>query len=135
VSEAEGSWVEWAPEMVTRNVAPVPEGTPGAHRWWALTAVECGNFVVYMDGFIVTLALPTMARQFAVPLSVLKWKMLEPAIDLARGLGMRPLLTYCHAGLADASDRLGSPERAAEAREAAQQIREEIRMISTDRPL
>jgi EmrB/QacA subfamily drug resistance transporter len=38
-----------------------------------LTAVECGNFVVYMDGFIVTLALPMMARQFAVPLSVLKW--------------------------------------------------------------
>jgi EmrB/QacA subfamily drug resistance transporter len=59
--------------MVARNVPPVPEATPGAHRWWALTAVECGNFVVYMDGFIVTLALPTMARQFAVPLSVLKW--------------------------------------------------------------
>ena len=38
-----------------------------------MTAVECGNFVVYMDAFIVTLALPTMARQFAVPLSVLKW--------------------------------------------------------------
>jgi hypothetical protein len=29
----------------------------------ALTAVECGNFVVYMDGFIVTLALPTMAEK------------------------------------------------------------------------
>jgi EmrB/QacA subfamily drug resistance transporter len=43
------------------------------HRWWALAAVECGNFVVYMDGFIVTLALPTMARRFGVDLSVLKW--------------------------------------------------------------
>ena len=73
MSEAEGSWVEWAPEMVARNLPPVPEAAPGAHRWWALTAVECGNFVVFMDGFIVTLALPTMARQFAVPLSVLKW--------------------------------------------------------------
>jgi len=31
-----------------------------------LAAVECGNFVVYMDGFIVTLALPAMARQFGV---------------------------------------------------------------------
>ena len=40
--------------MVARNVPPVPEATLGAHRWWALTAVECGNFVVYMDGFIVT---------------------------------------------------------------------------------
>jgi len=43
------------------------------HRWWALAAVECGNFVVYMDGFIVTLALPAMARHFGVGLSVLKW--------------------------------------------------------------
>lgn len=59
--------------MSPRNVPPLPEVTPGAHRWWALAAVECGNFVVYMDGFIVTLALPTMARHFAVPLSVLKW--------------------------------------------------------------
>lgn len=42
-------------------------------RWWTLTAVECGNFVVYMDGFIVTLALPAMARQFGVGLPVLKW--------------------------------------------------------------
>jgi EmrB/QacA subfamily drug resistance transporter len=60
--------------MLTRNVQPFPEVTQGtAHRWWALAAVECGNFVVYMDGFIVTLALPTMARHFGVPLSVLKW--------------------------------------------------------------
>ena len=36
---------------------------PG-YRWWVLAAVECANFVVYMDGFIVTLALPAMARQF-----------------------------------------------------------------------
>ena len=44
-----------------------------AYRWWALAAVECGNFVVYMDGFMVTLALPTMARLFGGNLSVLKW--------------------------------------------------------------
>lgn len=42
-------------------------------RWWTLAAVECGNFVVYMDGFIVTLAMPAMARQFGVGLPVLKW--------------------------------------------------------------
>ncbi|MBM5823561.1 MAG: MFS transporter [Cyanobacteria bacterium K_Offshore_surface_m2_011] len=42
-------------------------------RWWTLAAVECGNFVVYMDGFIVTLALPAMARQFGVGLPILKW--------------------------------------------------------------
>jgi transcriptional regulator with AAA-type ATPase domain/tetratricopeptide (TPR) repeat protein len=59
-------------------------------------------------------------------------KMFEPAIDQARSLGMRPLLAYCHAALADASDRLGSQERAAEARGAAQQIQKEIGMITTD---
>lgn len=45
----------------------------GQDRWWTLAAVECGNFVVYMDGFIVTLALPAMARHFGVGLPVLKW--------------------------------------------------------------
>lgn len=44
-----------------------------AQRWWVLAAVECGNFVVYMDGFIVTQALPAMAREFGVGLSTLKW--------------------------------------------------------------
>ncbi|MCE9547715.1 MAG: MFS transporter [Planctomycetia bacterium] len=42
-------------------------------RWWVLTAVECGNFVVYMDGFIVTLALPSMARHFGVGIHEIKW--------------------------------------------------------------
>lgn len=52
-----------------------PGDAPPANpdRWWTLAAVECGNFVVYMDGFIVTLALPAMARQFGVGLPVLKW--------------------------------------------------------------
>jgi EmrB/QacA subfamily drug resistance transporter len=52
-----------------------PGAAPPANpeRWWTLAAVECGNFVVYMDGFIVTLALPAMARQFGVGLPVLKW--------------------------------------------------------------
>ena len=60
--------------MHTRNLQPCRAVTPGAaHRWWALAAVECGNFVVYMDGFMVTLALPTMGRHFSVPLSALKW--------------------------------------------------------------
>src|SRR5215469_5095762 len=55
---------------------PVPRG-PGARnpasRWWVLAAVECGNFVVYMDGFIVTLALPAMARHFGVGIHEIKW--------------------------------------------------------------
>ncbi|MBX9624694.1 MAG: MFS transporter, partial [Gemmataceae bacterium] len=60
--------------MPTPVAHPPPAGSPGAaHRWWALAAVECGNFVVYMDGFVVALALPAMARQFAAGLHVLKW--------------------------------------------------------------
>jgi hypothetical protein len=51
---------------------------------------------------------------------------------LAGALGMRPLLAYCHAGLADACDVLGRPERAADARARAQRIREEIGMISPE---
>ena len=55
--------------------APSPHGCPAAHpdRWWILAAVECGNFVVYMDGFIVTLALPAMAREFGLGMPALKW--------------------------------------------------------------
>jgi len=60
-------------------------------------------------------------------------EMFERAIDLARSLGMRPLLVYCHSGLADALDTFGTPGRAAEARELAQQIRDEIGMISEAR--
>lgn len=60
--------------MAIRNLGWFREMTQGpSHRWWALTAVECGNFVVYMDGFIVTLALPAMNRDFGVGLAVLKW--------------------------------------------------------------
>src|SRR5262245_12559681 len=60
--------------MPDRNVAALRPTTQGdTHRWLILAAVECGNFVVYMDAFIVTLALPTMARQFGADLSVLKW--------------------------------------------------------------
>jgi tetratricopeptide (TPR) repeat protein len=54
------------------------------------------------------------------------------AIHSARTLGMRPLLAQCHAGLADAYGRMGQPERAAEERALAQNIREEIGMTSAD---
>lgn len=55
-------------------------------RWWVLGAVECGNFVVYMDAFIVTLALPAMASQFGVGLHEVKWVMLSYMIALTASL-------------------------------------------------
>ena len=60
--------------MPTRDVQPFREVAQGtARRFWALAAVECGNFVVYLDGFIITLSLPTIARDLGVALPVLKW--------------------------------------------------------------
>lgn len=57
------------------NDVSAPKGVPAppVSRWWALTAIECGHFVVYMDAFIVTLALPAMARQFGVGMHEIKW--------------------------------------------------------------
>jgi len=84
-----------------------------SHRWWALVAVEFGNFVVYMDGFIVTLALPAMARQFGVGLSTLKWVIvaymlsvtitLLPAGRMADLWGRRRIVAVGMGGLAISS--------------------------------
>ena len=61
--------------MTTTGLGPRLREAPQepSHRWWVLAAVECGNFVVYMDAFIVTLALPAMAREFGVGIHEIKW--------------------------------------------------------------
>src|SRR5690349_394824 len=60
--------------MTTEAAPEHHEATDGwVNRWWVLAAVECGNFVVYMDAFIVTLALPAMARDFGVGIHEIKW--------------------------------------------------------------
>jgi tetratricopeptide (TPR) repeat protein len=51
-----------------------------------------------------------------------------PAIDLARTLGMRPLLAHCHAAQARAYAHLGRGDRASEERAQTETIREEIGM-------
>src|SRR5262249_39700448 len=62
------------PAMTSGLATRLREATQGpAHRWWVLAAVECGNFVVYVDGFLVTLALPAMARHFGVGIHEIKW--------------------------------------------------------------
>lgn len=66
---------------------PLLEAAHGpSRRWWVLGAVECGNFVVYMDAFIVTLALPAMGAQFGVGLHEVKWVMLSYMIALTASL-------------------------------------------------
>ena len=52
---------------------PELQGTGRYHPWYVLAAVETGNFVVYLDGFIVNLALPWMMREFEIPIATVKW--------------------------------------------------------------
>jgi len=52
------------------------------HRWHVLSAVEVGNFVVYMDTFIVNLALPWMMSEFGVPITTIKWVVVAYLLSL-----------------------------------------------------
>lgn len=52
------------------------------HPWHVLAAVEIGNFVVYMDGFIVNLALPWMMREFGIPVTTVKWVVVAYLLSL-----------------------------------------------------
>src|SRR5262249_10875152 len=73
--------------MIPRPATDIPEAAKRpAHPWWILAAVECGNFAVYMDGFIVTLALPTMSRHFGVDIHEIKWVMIAYLATLTIGL-------------------------------------------------
>ena len=49
-----------------------------------------------------------------------------PAIDLARALGMRPLLAHCHTAKARLYDHLGRGDRASAESGLADTIRDEI---------
>lgn len=56
---------------------------PGTyHPWNVLAAVEIGNFVVYMDGFIVNLALPWMMLEFGIPVTTVKWVVVAYLLSL-----------------------------------------------------
>lgn len=72
------------PFKIIQRLGAITQGSN--HRWWALAAVECGNFVVYMDAFIVALALPTMARQFGLGIHEVKWVMLAYLVALTASL-------------------------------------------------
>jgi len=63
--------VSWGALVTTGTAGQTVPSTD--RRWWIFVAIQCGNFVVYMDAFIVTLALPAMARDFGVGIHVIKW--------------------------------------------------------------
>jgi len=52
------------------------------HRWHVLAAVEVGNFIVYIDTFIVNLALPWMMKEFGVPVTPIKWVVVAYLLSL-----------------------------------------------------
>jgi MFS family permease len=58
------------------HVTDVPvdrHGTPGIRRWLVLVSITTGTFMANVDAAAVTVALPTMAREFDVGLDALQW--------------------------------------------------------------
>src|SRR6202161_2062746 len=47
--------------------------TQGARRWWALAAVSLGVLAVGLDGTVLTVALPTLAKALHASESDLQW--------------------------------------------------------------
>ena len=44
-----------------------------AQKWWVLSAVACGTFMATLDSSIVTIALPTLMKEFGADLAWVKW--------------------------------------------------------------
>ncbi|GAA2112292.1 MFS transporter [Kitasatospora saccharophila] len=57
-----------------------------AQKWWTLTAVVAGVFMLVLDITIVNVALPAIGRDFHAPLSGLQWVIDAYALALAAGL-------------------------------------------------
>ncbi len=84
-----------------------PQGSEGAARWLVLFSITTGTFMANVDSTAVTVALPTMAREFGVGLDELQWVLLAYLLAitailpvfgrLADMVGRKPIL---NAGLA-----------------------------------
>ena len=75
--------------MVTESTAsgteqPTPTGD--AHRWWTLTAVCLGTFMLLLDITIVNVALPAIQRDLHSTFSGLQWVVDAYALTLAASL-------------------------------------------------
>jgi EmrB/QacA subfamily drug resistance transporter len=57
-----------------------------AQKWWTLTAVVAGVFMLVLDITIVNVALPDIGREFDSPLSDLQWVVNAYALALAAAL-------------------------------------------------
>src|SRR6266536_4444603 len=63
-----------------------PERTGMARKWWTLTAVVIGVFMLLLDITIVNVALPQIQGAFHASLSDLQWVIDAYALTLAAGL-------------------------------------------------
>jgi EmrB/QacA subfamily drug resistance transporter len=57
--------------------------TVGQHKWKVMLAVGTGVFLATLDGSIVNVALPTLAREFASPFSAVEWVVLAYLLTVA----------------------------------------------------
>ena len=55
------------------GTAAAPEPVEGVGRWLVLFSITTGTFMANVDSTAVTVALPTMAREFGVRLDALQW--------------------------------------------------------------
>lgn len=59
--------------MHVTDLAVEHEATPGIRRWLVLASITTGTFMTNLDAAAVTVALPTMGREFGVGLDTLQW--------------------------------------------------------------
>jgi EmrB/QacA subfamily drug resistance transporter len=95
----------------TREAAPAP--VEGRARWLVLFSITTGTFMANVDTTAVTVALPTMAREFGVSLDALQWVLSAYLLTitailplfgrLADMLGRKPILNTGLALFATAS--------------------------------
>ncbi len=57
---------------------PMPDSKPlqSKHKWWVMAAVAIGVFLSTIDGSIVNVALPTLARELHAPFAAVQWVVL-----------------------------------------------------------
>ena len=64
---------EAAPTRPATEISVDGQAPPGIERWLILASITSGTFMSNIDAAAVTVAMPTMAREFGVGLDALQW--------------------------------------------------------------
>jgi EmrB/QacA subfamily drug resistance transporter len=70
----------------SRSTDQQPTSPPGRRRWWTLTAVCLGTFMLLLDITVVNVALPSIQRDLSSTFSDLQWVVDAYALTLAAAL-------------------------------------------------